>query len=83
MSAVESILTLDKLRQNVAVKERLLAQGNHYPTVSMRKTASVPNFSQVSVNCNFHYLYVPVQNEGYSLTQLCTVSLKNKRINNE
>lgn len=52
VSAVESILTLDKLRQSVAVKERLLAQGNNdcgYQTNLMRKTASVPNFSQVSV----------------------------------
>ena len=50
VSAVESILTLDKLRQSVAVKERLLAQGGSdggYQTPSMRKTASVPNFSQV------------------------------------
>lgn len=50
VSAVESILTLDKLRQSVAVKERLLARGNNnanYQSTSMRKTASVPNFSQV------------------------------------
>jgi hypothetical protein len=43
VSAVESILTLDRLRQNVAVKELLQAQGQPL----MRKTASVPNFSQV------------------------------------
>jgi len=43
VSAVESILTLDRLRQNVAVKELLQAQGQ--PLI--RKTASVPNFSQV------------------------------------
>nr|XP_031830459.1 kinesin-like protein KIF13A isoform X9 [Nomia melanderi] len=42
VSAVESILTLDRLRQNVAVKELLQAQGQPL----MRKTASVPNFSQ-------------------------------------
>lgn len=56
MSAVESILTLDKLRQSVAVKERLLAQGGSntsYQNVSMRKTASVPNFSQVSIMHEF------------------------------
>ncbi|XKL66819.1 hypothetical protein PGB90_010239 [Kerria lacca] len=50
VSAVESILTLDKLRQNVAVKERLLARGNNdgtFQNVSMRKTVSVPNFSQL------------------------------------
>ncbi|KAF5272853.1 hypothetical protein FQR65_LT00449 [Abscondita terminalis] len=42
ISAVESILTLDRLRQNVAVKELLQAKGQPL----MRKTASVPNFSQ-------------------------------------
>lgn len=46
VSAVESILTLDRLRQNVAVKELLQAQGQPL----MRKTASVPNFSQVIKN---------------------------------
>lgn len=40
---MESILTLDRLRQSVAVKELLQAQGQPL----MRKTASVPNFSQV------------------------------------
>lgn len=45
MSAVESILTLDRLRQNVAVKELLQAKGQPL----MRKTASVPNFSQVNI----------------------------------
>lgn len=43
VSAVESILTLDRLRQSVAIKELLQAQGQPL----MRKTASVPNFSQV------------------------------------
>ncbi|XP_075220928.1 kinesin heavy chain 73 [Lycorma delicatula] len=43
VSAVESILTLDRLRQNVAVKELLQGQGQ--PLI--RKTASVPNFSQL------------------------------------
>uniref|UniRef100_T1J0U1 Kinesin-like protein KIF13A n=1 Tax=Strigamia maritima TaxID=126957 RepID=T1J0U1_STRMM len=42
VSAVESILTLDKLRQEVAVKELLAAQGR-----SLRKTASVPNISNL------------------------------------
>lgn len=45
VSAVESILTLDRLRQSVAVKELLQAQGQPL----MRKTASVPNFSQVRI----------------------------------
>lgn len=43
VSAVESILTLDRLRQSVAIKELLQAQGQPL----MRKTASVPNFSQI------------------------------------
>lgn len=43
MSAVESILTLDRLRQSVAVKELLQAKGQSL----MRKTASVPNFTQL------------------------------------
>lgn len=45
VSAVESILTLDRLRQSVAVKELQQAQGHQ---ITMRKTASVPNFSQVT-----------------------------------
>lgn len=40
VSAVESILALDKLRQEVAIKELLTAQGR-----PLRKTASVPNIS--------------------------------------
>ena len=43
VSAVENILSLDRLRQSVAVKELLQAKGQPL----MRKTASVPNFSQV------------------------------------
>lgn len=43
VSAVESILALDRLRQSVAVKELLQARGQPV----MRKTVSVPNFSQV------------------------------------
>lgn len=49
VSAVESILTLDRLRQSVAVKELLQAKGQPL----MRKTASVPNFSQVSFILRF------------------------------
>uniref|UniRef100_A0A8D8LMB0 Kinesin-like protein KIF13A n=1 Tax=Cacopsylla melanoneura TaxID=428564 RepID=A0A8D8LMB0_9HEMI len=49
VSAVEGILTLDRMRQSVAVKE--LLQNQTVPPVvvnnSMRKTASVPNFSQM------------------------------------
>ncbi|XP_070208560.1 kinesin-like protein KIF13A isoform X2 [Littorina saxatilis] len=44
ISAVESILTLDRLRQEVAVKELLTVSGR--PT-SLRKTTSVPNINQI------------------------------------
>lgn len=46
---MESILTLDRLRQSVAVKELEQVRG---PALSMRKTASVPNFSQVQCHPN-------------------------------
>lgn len=42
--SVESILNLDKLRQDVAVKELLHSQGR-----PIRKTLSVPNMAQVSL----------------------------------
>ncbi|XP_036358339.1 kinesin-like protein KIF13A isoform X8 [Octopus sinensis] len=45
VSAVESILTLDRLRQEVAVKELLSASGR-----SLRKTTSVPNIHQAMVS---------------------------------
>lgn len=47
VSAVESILTLDSLRQSVAIKE---LEQTHGQPLSMRKTVSVPNFSQVSAS---------------------------------
>lgn len=47
VSAVESILTLDRLRQSVAIKE--LEQSHGGQTLSMRKTVSVPNISQVCI----------------------------------
>lgn len=53
MSAVTNILLLDRLRQSVAVKELLQAKGQPL----MRKTASVPNFSQV-INIYIHYKIV-------------------------
>ena len=46
VSAVESILTLDRLRQSVAIKE---LEQSHGQPLSMRKTVSVPNFSQVCI----------------------------------
>lgn len=45
VSAVDTILFLDRLRQNVAVKEALKSQGKVQK--SMRKTVSVPNFSNM------------------------------------
>lgn len=38
VSAVESILALDRLRQEVVIKEKLASRGRN-----LRKTASVPN----------------------------------------
>jgi len=53
VSAVETILFLDRLRQNVAVKEKLTAQGKTNPQQSIRKTMSVPNFVQMSQSLSF------------------------------
>lgn len=60
VSAVESILALDRLRQEVAVKELLAAQAKHSPghhvgsgpmsQSLMRKTVSVPNFALLSAH---------------------------------
>ncbi|XP_064651713.1 kinesin-like protein KIF13A isoform X3 [Lineus longissimus] len=49
VSAVESILTLDKLRQEVAIKELLSASGR-----PLRKTASVPNIHGIVRSDSFH-----------------------------
>ncbi|ESO83151.1 hypothetical protein LOTGIDRAFT_133948, partial [Lottia gigantea] len=46
ISAVESILTLDRLRQEVAVKELLAVTGRSGGM--LRKTTSVPNINQVT-----------------------------------
>jgi len=46
--AVDEILRLEKIRQNVAIKEILVTrQKNESPVQSMRKTLSVPNMSSV------------------------------------
>ncbi|KZS16304.1 Kinesin-like protein [Daphnia magna] len=47
VGAVESILTLDRLRQNLAVKELLQNQQGGKTSSTMRKTLSVPNLSQL------------------------------------
>ena len=63
VSAVETILTLDRLRQSVAVKELVNAKAKLQPVAAlisnvsngminsqfMRKTVSVPNISHVSL----------------------------------
>ena len=49
LSAVDTILQLDKLRQSVAVKEKLksvVLSGQNQQNI--RKTVSVPNFVQMS-----------------------------------
>ncbi|XP_033100140.1 kinesin-like protein KIF13A isoform X3 [Anneissia japonica] len=48
VSAVESILALDRLRQEVIIKEKLSAQGK-----LVRKTASVPNIHQAALSQSF------------------------------
>ncbi len=66
VSAVETILKLDRLRQSVAVKEMLTEKANsQLPTAQpasdssaasslrMRKTVSVPNFSQAVMSSSF------------------------------
>uniref|UniRef100_A0A182WIL3 Kinesin motor domain-containing protein n=1 Tax=Anopheles minimus TaxID=112268 RepID=A0A182WIL3_9DIPT len=64
VSAVESILTLDRLRQSVAVKELEQVRG---PTLSMRKTASVPNFSQMRFfDASFESLLNIGRSESYA-----------------
>jgi kinesin family protein 13 len=50
VSAVETVLLLDRLRQSVAVKERLAAGGRRD---RIRKTMSVPNFVQMSQSLSF------------------------------
>ena len=49
VGAVESILTLDRLRQNLAVKELLQSRvgAKSSSSAQMRKTLSVPNLSQL------------------------------------
>ena len=60
VSAVETILTLDRLRQSVAVKELVNAKAKQHQPANlisnsltssqfMRKTVSVPNISHVSL----------------------------------
>ena len=51
LSAVNTILHLDRLRQNVAVKEKMKTVGvgtQQQQQQNMRKTMSVPNFVQMS-----------------------------------
>ncbi|XP_068626995.1 kinesin-like protein KIF13A [Battus philenor] len=71
VSAVESILTLDRLRQSVAVKELEQARGQ---PVTMRKTASVPNFSQL-VRRTFPWLLRDTSPEGEAPDDACRLSI--------
>ena len=70
VSAVETILTLDRLRQSVAVKELINAKSKHLLPMGgqsaltapnnnnpfMRKTVSVPNISHVSSVLTLYFL---------------------------
>ena len=72
VSAVETILTLDRLRQSVAIKELINAKSKHLLPMGgqnnasnnnnpfMRKTVSVPNMSCVSIE----------------ITKMCKISMK-------
>ena len=77
VSAVETILTLDRLRQSVAIKELINAKSKHLLPIGgqnnasnnnnpfMRKTVSVPNMSCVSIE----------------ITKMCKISMKKFREN--
>ena len=77
VSAVETILTLDRLRQSVAIKELINAKSKHLLPMGgqnnasnnnnpfMRKTVSVPNMSCVSIE----------------ITKMCKISMKKFREN--
>lgn len=79
MSAVESILTLDRLRQNVAIKEleqQLIGLQKQNSSTSMRKTCSVPNFSQVSLDLSLPLkVYRP-----FNILQLVVFVLQNSGV---
>lgn len=73
VSAVESILTLDRLRQSVAIKE---LEQTHGQSLSMRKTVSVPNFSQVRHTIPlipefFNIFFYPNPNGIFKSPSLC------------
>ncbi|CAG9855403.1 unnamed protein product [Phyllotreta striolata] len=75
VSAVESILTLDRLRQSVAVKELLQARGQPL----MRKTVSVPNFSQTLENKN-GIMRLDVSSESLHISRSESVSELNSEL---
>ncbi|XP_011311127.1 kinesin-like protein KIF13B isoform X5 [Fopius arisanus] len=77
VSAVESILTLDRLRQSVAVKELLQARGQPL----MRKTASVPNFSQVLQLLKFTIMRFDTSMDSLSVTRSESVTDLNSELN--
>ncbi|XP_071054782.1 kinesin-like protein KIF13A isoform X3 [Onthophagus taurus] len=68
VSAVESILSLDRLRQSVAVKELQQAKGQPL----MRKTASVPNFS--------HFMRMDMSTESLNISRSESVNELNSDI---
>uniref|UniRef100_A0A663MIW8 Kinesin family member 13B n=1 Tax=Athene cunicularia TaxID=194338 RepID=A0A663MIW8_ATHCN len=60
--AVENILTLDRLRQEVAVKEQLMGKGKLY-----RRSLSSPNVNRVSVPC-WHLQHIEGSRSSLSIT---------------
>ncbi|KAL0268806.1 UNVERIFIED_CONTAM: hypothetical protein PYX00_010619 [Menopon gallinae] len=79
VSAVESILTLDRLRQSVAVKELLQAQGQPL----MRKTASVPNFTQMLSRFDSSSLSDFQVCRSESVSELCNSTSSEDTTNNK
>ncbi|XP_059167567.1 kinesin-like protein KIF13A isoform X3 [Physella acuta] len=70
VSAVESILTLDRLRQEVAVKEMLANSGRL--ASNLRKTTSVPNINQAAYSpskLSYHFRADSIQDLSQSLNE--------------
>uniref|UniRef100_A0A8C5TT51 Kinesin family member 13B n=1 Tax=Malurus cyaneus samueli TaxID=2593467 RepID=A0A8C5TT51_9PASS len=64
--AVENILTLDRLRQEVAVKEQLMGKGKLY-----RRSLSSPNVNRVSFPC-WHLQQLHSSFTGPQVREFCT-----------
>lgn len=72
-------MTLDRLRQSVAVKELLQAQGQPL----MRKTASVPNFSQMLSRFDSSSLSDFQVCRSESVNELCNAASGEETVNKQ